>query len=153
MNWFHEIFSNDCKSLKMPQCVNNENLLTLHALWKLRFSLTRFWQKFRESNGFTKELIWRNIFRRERISRFATLHYVTLILLDKNFVIMTLLDTKENTKYLNSWLDEFFFNESKFILPHCEMAKNFLFVLYVTVFTVIFDYYTFTEKRGHGECK
>ena len=35
-------------------------------MWKLReFSLTIFWQKFREINGFTryisKELIWRNI--------------------------------------------------------------------------------------------
>ena len=36
------------------------------TMWKLlHFSLTRFWQKFRESNVFnnkiTKELIWRNI--------------------------------------------------------------------------------------------
>ena len=38
-----------------------------HTVWKLwNFSLTLFRQKFRESNGFTKqitiELIWRNIF-------------------------------------------------------------------------------------------
>ena len=37
------------------------------TVWKLRkFSLKLFWQKFRESNVFTKEitkeLIWRNIF-------------------------------------------------------------------------------------------
>ena len=36
------------------------------VLWKLwKFSLTLFWQKFRETNSFTKEitkLIWRNIF-------------------------------------------------------------------------------------------
>ena len=49
-------------------------------MWKLqKFSLTHFWQKFRESNGFTKEvtkeLISRNIFWRERIFRFSTLCY------------------------------------------------------------------------------
>ena len=34
-----------------------------YTVWKLlRFSLTHFWQKFRESNVFTKELIWGNIF-------------------------------------------------------------------------------------------
>ena len=44
------------------------------TVWKIReFSLTHFWRKFRESNGFTKELIWRNIFSWERISRFSTL--------------------------------------------------------------------------------
>ena len=36
------------------------------------FSLTHFWQKFRESTKwFTKELIWRNISRWVRISRFS----------------------------------------------------------------------------------
>ena len=53
-----------------------------YTLWKLRkFSLTRLWQKFRESNGFTKEvtkeLISRNIFQWERISRFSTLWHCT----------------------------------------------------------------------------
>ena len=41
-----------------------------YTVWKLlEFSLTHFWQKFCENNGFLsyfKELIWRNIFRRER---------------------------------------------------------------------------------------
>ena len=47
-------------------------------VWKLqKFSLILFWQKFRESNGFTKalkkkllELIWQKNFQWERISRF-----------------------------------------------------------------------------------
>ena len=44
---------------------------TCDTVWKLRkFTLTPFWQKFRESNGFTrevpKELNWRNIFFSER---------------------------------------------------------------------------------------
>ena len=42
----------------------------------LRFSLTHFWQKSRESNGFTKEitkeLIWQNCFHWERNFRFYT---------------------------------------------------------------------------------
>ena len=41
--------------------------IALYTVWKmLQFSLTHFWQKIREINGFTKEitkeLIWRNIF-------------------------------------------------------------------------------------------
>ena len=50
------------------------------GLWKLRkFILTHFCQKFRESNGFTKEitkeLIWRNIFLvRLNFSFFHTVH-------------------------------------------------------------------------------
>ena len=44
-----------------------------------KFSLTIFSQKFRETNGctkeLTKELIWRNIWW-ERISRFSTLWYI-----------------------------------------------------------------------------
>ena len=53
----------------------------VHTVWKLRkFSLTLFWQKFRESNVFTKEitkeLISRNFFSvRENFSFF---HTVTL---------------------------------------------------------------------------
>ena len=48
------------------------------TVWKFRkFSLTLFWQKFRESNGLTKwitkELISRNFFRWERISEISTL--------------------------------------------------------------------------------
>ena len=58
-----------------------KNMVTL---WKLRkFSLTFFWQKFRETNGFTKEitkeLISRNIFSvRENFRNFHTVmgHYV-----------------------------------------------------------------------------
>ena len=42
------------------KCVR-ENFCNFHSvgptLWKLRkFTLTKFWQKFRESNGFTKEI-------------------------------------------------------------------------------------------------
>ena len=57
----------------------------MHCIvWKLRkFSLTFFWQKFRETNGFTKEitkeLISRNIFSvRENFRNFHTVmgHYV-----------------------------------------------------------------------------
>ena len=49
-----------------------------HTVWKLqKFTLITFWQKFRENNVFsnedTKELISRNIFWWERISRFSTL--------------------------------------------------------------------------------
>ena len=48
------------------------------TVWKLwKFSLTHFRQKFRETNGFTKEITkWLTKFfsaRRERISRFSTL--------------------------------------------------------------------------------
>ena len=47
-----------------------KNVRAVHTVWKLRkFTLTHFWHKFRESDGFakviTKELIWRNIFRWE----------------------------------------------------------------------------------------
>ena len=38
--------------------------LEQNTVWKLQdFTLTLFWQKIRESIVFTKELIWRNIFR------------------------------------------------------------------------------------------
>ena len=45
----------------------NVSKVKLHTLWKLqKFTLTLFWQKFRETNVFTKEitkqLIWRNYF-------------------------------------------------------------------------------------------
>ena len=53
--------------------VESEFLILSHCVvWKLqKYSLTLFWQKFRESNVFTKELIWRNILSViwERISR------------------------------------------------------------------------------------
>ena len=54
---------------------NSSNQSCAFTVWKLRkFSLTLFWQKFRESNVFTKELklIWRNILSViwERISHF-----------------------------------------------------------------------------------
>ena len=49
LSWFHE-------KLKT-------NEITVCTLWKLRkFTLTHFWQKFRESNVFTYELVSRNIF-------------------------------------------------------------------------------------------
>ena len=39
--------------LAYAQCGNCGNLLSI--VWKLRkFTLTHFWQKFRESNGFTE---------------------------------------------------------------------------------------------------
>ena len=52
-------------TLPHSQCGKTRN--SLPAVWKLLgFSPTHFWQKFRESNVFTKEitkeLIWRNIF-------------------------------------------------------------------------------------------
>ena len=53
-----------------------------YTVWKLqKFTLTYFWQKFRESNVFTKgntkELIWRNIFSvRVNFSFFTSLCYV-----------------------------------------------------------------------------
>ena len=53
-------FFSESKFFVFPHCA-------MCTVWKLqKFSLTHFWQKFRESNGFTKwitkELIWRNIF-------------------------------------------------------------------------------------------
>ena len=46
VNWFHGIFfkwEQNCTVLKIR-----------------KLTLTHFWQKFRESNGFTKKVIWRN---------------------------------------------------------------------------------------------
>ena len=63
MCWFHENFRAWSRFV---------SLLHIITVWKLRkFTLlTLFWQKFRESNVFTKyvpkELIWRNIFFVER---------------------------------------------------------------------------------------
>ena len=75
----------------------------------LRFSLTHFWQKSRESNGFTKEitktLIWRNIFWWHYIFHFSTLwrtpqHSVEILrIFGKNFVKATFLLKKLSTIY------------------------------------------------------
>ena len=60
------------------KCVR-ENSSTVHTVWKLqKFSLTLFSQKFRESNGFTKEITkelnWRNFFSvRENFFFFPTM--------------------------------------------------------------------------------
>ena len=44
-----------------------------------KFILTLFWQKFRESNGFTRSLIWRNIFsmrvKQEREEKFTATQF------------------------------------------------------------------------------
>ena len=59
-----------------PKISWNQSTTYIHTLYCLCCS-TLFSQKFRENNGFTKEitkqLIWRNFFLWERISRFSTL--------------------------------------------------------------------------------
>ena len=41
-------------------------------LWNwLKFSLTLFWQKYRESNIFTNDMIWRNILENSKFSIFS----------------------------------------------------------------------------------
>ena len=53
---------------------SSSTLYCMYTMWKLlRFSLTHFWQKFRESNVFTKGLIWRIIFWWDLIFHFFTL--------------------------------------------------------------------------------
>ena len=71
------------------------------ALWKLRkFTITLLWQKFCESNDFTKEitkeLIWRKKLWGEKIFQFSTLwiaeiyvHTVPSHFFGKNFVKTT----------------------------------------------------------------
>ena len=74
------------------QCGNYGNTL----LWKLlRLSRTHFWQKFREINGFTKEitkeLIWRNIFLvRPNFSFFHIVGNLLSLFFGKNFVKLML---------------------------------------------------------------
>ena len=51
-NQFHKIFWGLGKFRVFPHC---ETWITEFRLWKLReFSLTHFWQKFRENSGITK---------------------------------------------------------------------------------------------------
>ena len=45
-SWFDEIFFGESKFFNFPQCAELQ-----------KFTLTHFWQKFRESNVFTKELL------------------------------------------------------------------------------------------------
>ena len=56
-----EILWNENHVIKIPKYCHFQTVPKLQ-----RFSLTHFWQKFRERNVFTKEitkeLIWRNIF-------------------------------------------------------------------------------------------
>ena len=87
-------------------------------VWKLcKLTLTLFWQKFRESNGFnkgnTKQLIWRNFLQREQIYHFG-----------KNFVKVKFLQ-KSLTKYIFWWTKFFiFFFVATFTLPaHRYLTK------------------------------
>ena len=82
-NWLTGQFF--CEKVNLTECLQKnvgEKLSNYHTVqytvWKLqKFSLTLFLQKFRESNGFTKEitklLIWRNFFQWDRISSFSIL--------------------------------------------------------------------------------
>ena len=82
----------------------------LCTVWKLRkFTLTLFWQKFRESNSFTNKentihLIWR-IFSREtkfllwKLLKFTILSHFWQIFRESNDLLK---------KLLKSWFDEIF---------------------------------------------
>ena len=105
---------------------------TDYTEWQLlRFGLAHFWQKFRESNVFSKEntkaSIWRNIFLVGLNFSFCHTHCGwsgnygnSLSHFWWNFVKVTVL----HFNYQISWLDETFFGESKFfIFPHCTLSK------------------------------
>ena len=129
--WSHQKIFRQINSLviSLVKTLLSRNFCQKHTLWKLwNSSLTLFRQKFRESNGFTKqitkELIWRNFFQWERISRFSTpcvyftkllcyvshFHEIFFSFLKKtalrvNFMIQYLVDfnfSKANCTFINS---------------------------------------------------
>ena len=53
---FTEIFSDDSKFMKLSHCVSVISTLCSTELNNEKFSLTHFWQNFREINGFTKSV-------------------------------------------------------------------------------------------------
>ena len=69
-SWFHEIFFSVREHVSFFHTVDTV----------LKFTVTHLWQKFREFNGFTKEvtkeLIWRNFF--SMAVNFSFFHTVTL---------------------------------------------------------------------------
>ena len=115
---------------------------THSTVWKLRkFSLTYFWQKFRQSNGFTKEitkeLIWRNIsLARENFSFFHTVkQWKSTIKRDyiqkfpSNQLFRTNVDLTGKCSFFCKISDRDFDNVSTLcereflIFPHCIMSS------------------------------
>ena len=97
-------------------------------VWKFRkFTLTLSWQKFRESNGFTKEADFTNFFLWERISRFsrsctATLwkfrNFTATVFLQKFRQINVLLKN-----FTVSWFDGKNMRGSEFLaFPHTQYS-------------------------------
>ena len=90
-----------------------ESLSIFCEIWK--FSFTLFWQKFRESHGFTKELISRNIFSVRANFLFShTVHstaqknYVENIVSPENYSVKSIYSRRlivkvGFTKFLRNW--------------------------------------------------
>ena len=108
----------------------------------MQFSLSHFWQKFRESNVFTKELIWRNICFRENKFYFflfwevwetlcSTIqHNVEIAEIDSHHCskfreIKELLYLVNCTTYTVNYFHEIFSRESKFLVfPSTTCAEQ-----------------------------
>ena len=104
------------------------------ALWKSHcgnyriFLLRFFWQKFRETNSFTKELIWRNIFSERWIS-VSFFHTIN----DNTNGAATILSQKSReinvfTKWLNSkliWRNKFAWQRFRVWHLVLQIAWNF----------------------------
>ena len=122
-------------------------------MWKLqKFSLTYFWQKFRESNIFTKEvtkeLISRNIFwffhTAETVSQCGNYGNSLSHIFVKNFVKVTVL----LNKLLKSWFDEIIFRWERISLfSTLWVWKNEKFSLTQKIFRQISSLVTYLVKQ------
>ena len=111
-------------------------IFTHSAVWKLlRFSLTHFWQKFRESNDFTKELtneaIWRNIFWWDWIFRFST-QYIAVLLKNQHFFrqidIFTRVDFTEIFSEIAFYQMDYLCTLEQFTIPIFKICKKVICV-------------------------
>ena len=108
------------------------------------FTLMYFWEKFRESYGFTKlisrELIWQNIFDTKQLSQTQTTHTVEIMQIYSHSILTKISKFRENDifkirkEFLNSWFDEMFYwctqcsVEKREIISHWKkISSNQLF--------------------------